>query len=50
VDSGDTGARASSPRALTTKKGERTLGTAPHFFGADVDVEIGDAGDDVAHG
>ena len=34
-----------SPRALTTMKGERTPGTTPRFFGADVDGEIGDAGD-----
>jgi len=39
------GAHSSSPWALTTMKGERTPGTAPHFFGADVDGEIGDAGD-----
>ena len=26
-------------------KGERTPGTAPRFFGADVNGEIGDAGD-----
>jgi len=31
-------------------KGERTPGTAPRFFDADVDGEIGDARDGVAHG